>query len=532
MNWVLTLTLVTAVGAAGSAAQTSPAPASASQAGVDPATFVKPPTDSWPTFNGDYSGRRFSPLTQITAANVKALSLAWMYNATNAGTIKSTPLMIDGVLYFSAPDHAFAVDARTGRELWHYIWPTTGGNHLGNRGMGALGDTLYFETPDCRLIALNRKDGSKRWDKAICSMEQFYYASVAPVIIKNHIIAGVSGDDMDNPGYLDAYDPVSGERQWRWYTVPQKMDEPGSDTWPNEDVMKNGGGMTWTPVTYDPALNLIYVTTGNPQPVIAHKNRAGNNLFTGSIVALNADTGKMVWYFQSSPHDTHDWDSTQTAVLIDGVINGQPRQLIAQAARNGHYFLLDRTNGKAVVSTEFVKTNWASGYDAKGQPIPNPAKYPQVDGALVSPDQSGAVNWQSPSFSPLTGLFYIPASRAYSVYYIYDPSENPAGWGGTDRGGYSEQMLVALDYRTGKPRWTHPWPAGHAKSGLLSTAGNVLFTSGSGGLQALNATTGEPLWHSRLLSPVSNAPISYELDGLQYVTVAAGTMLISFVLNR
>ena len=212
--------------------------------------------------------------------------------------------------------------------------------------------------------------------------------------------------------------------------------------------------------------------------MIAHKNRAGANLFTGSIVALNADTGKMVWYFQSSPHDTHDWDSTQAAVIIDGEIDGKPRKLIAQAARNGHYFLLDRTNGKAIVSTPYVKTNWSMGYDAKGQPIPNPDKHPQIAGALVSPDQGGAVNWQSPSFSPLTGLFYVPASRAYSVYYIYDPSDNPAGWGGTDRGGYSEQMLVALDYKTGKPRWTHPWPAGHNKSGLLSTAGNVLFTFG------------------------------------------------------
>ncbi len=216
--------------------------------------------------------------------------------------------------------------------------------------------------------------------------------------------------------------------------------------------------------------------------MIAHKNRAGANLFTGSIVALNADTGRMAWYFQSSPHDTHDWDSTQTAVLFDGVIDGQPRKLIAQAARNGHFFVLDRTNGKAIVSTEYVKTNWSLGYDAKGQPIPNPAKMPQIDGALVSPDQGGATNWQSPTFSPLTGLFYVNASRAFSVYYIYDPSDQPAGWGGTDRGGWSESMLHAIDYQTGKIRWRHPWPAGQAKSGLLSTAGNVLFTAGSGGL--------------------------------------------------
>ena len=504
----------------------------AGQGGLDPASLLKPGTDSWPTFNGDYSGRRFSTLTHITAANVKALSLAWIYNAQAGVPIKATPLQINGVLYFSTPDHAYAVEARTGRELWHYVWPSKGGNHLGNRGMGALGETLYFETPDCRLVALNMKDGTKLWDKEICNLEQFYYASVAPVIIKNHVIAGVSGDDMDAPGYLQAHDPVTGELQWRWYTVPQKMDDPGSDTWPNVEVMKHGGGMTWQPVTYDPALNLLYVTTGNPQPVIAHKNRAGANLFTGSIVALNVDTGRMAWYFQSSPHDTHDWDSTQTAVLIDGVINGQPRKLIAQAARNGHYFLLDRTNGKAIVSTEYVKTNWSLGYDEKGQPIPNPAKMPQIDGALVSPDQGGATNWQSPTFSPLTGLFYVNAWRAFSVYYIYDPSDQPAGWGGTDRGGWSESFLLAIEYQTGKIRWRHPWPAGQTRSGLLSTAGNVIFTAGSGGLQALNATTGGALWHSRLPSPISNAPITYELDGQQYVVVAAGSQVVSFVMNR
>jgi len=290
--------------------------------------------------------------------------------------------------------------------------------------------------------------------------------------------------------------------------------------------------MTWTPVTYDPALNLIYVTTGNPQPVIAHVNRKGDNLFTASIVALNADTGKMVWHFQSSPHDTHDWDSTQTAVIFDAPIGGQPRQLIAQAARNGHFFVLDRTNGKAIVSSEYVKTNWSSGYDAKGQPIPNPAKEPQIDGALVTPNQGGAANWHPPSFSPRSGLFYVSAARAWSVWYIYDPSDNPQGWGGTDRGGYSESMIQALDYRTGQVRWSHRWE-GNVRSGLLSTAGNLLFAGGpSNDLVALDATTGAPLWHAGLNASVANGPITYELDGLQYVTVGAGDMLWAFVMNR
>ena len=281
-----------------------------------------------------------------------------------------------------------------------------------------------------------------------------------------------------------------------------------------------------------PRAELVFVTTGNPQPVIAHKNRPGDNLFTGSIVAVNADTGKMVWHFQSSPHDTHDWDSTQTAVLIDDEVNGQKRKLIAQAARNGHYFLLDRATGKAIVSSEYVKSNWSTGYDKRGQPIPSPEKMPQIAGALVSPNQGGATNWQSPSFNPQTGLFYVSASRAFSIYYIYDPSENPMGWGGSDRGGWSESMIQAIDYKTGKIRWTHKWEGNAGRSGIVSTAGNVLFTGGpSNDLVALNATTGDALWHSILNNSISNGPITYELDGRQYVVAAAGDTLWTFVMN-
>jgi len=504
------------------------------QSRVTTAKLLKPGTDSWPTFNGDYTGRRFSPLTKITSANVHQLSLAWMYRVTvGAGaTIKSTPLMIDGVLYFTVPDHVWAVDARTGRELWHYQWQTTGGNHLGNRGVAVYEDWLYVETPDCYLISLNLKDGKERWRRQICDIDRFYYASAAPTIVKDHLIVGVSGDDFDIPGYIQAHHPESGEEQWRFYTVPQKKGEPGSESWPNEEMAAHGGGMTWQPITYDPELNCVFVTTGNPQPVIAHKNRPGDNLFTGSIVAVNADTGKMVWAFQSSPHDTHDWDSTQTAVLIDDEVNGQKRKLIAQAARNGHYFLLDRTTGKAIVSSEYVKTNWWKGYDAKGQPIPLPEKMPQIAGALVTPNQGGATNWQSPSFSPATGLYYVSASRAFSIYYIYDPSDNPMGWGGSDRGGWSESMLQAIDYKTGKIRWTHKWEGAGPRAGVMSTAGNVVFTGGaSNDLVALDATTGQALWHSILNTSISNGPITYELDGRQYVVAAAGDTVWTFVMN-
>jgi alcohol dehydrogenase (cytochrome c) len=495
----------------------------------------QPPTTEWPTYNGDYSGRRFSPLTKINAGNVKHLSLAWAHRLQPEGTgpIKATPLQVNGILYLTAPDHVWAIDARSGREVWHYLWKSTGGIHLGNRGAGIKGDWLYFVTPDCHLVSLNIKDGSERWHQTICDLDQYYYSSASPIVINNHVITGVSGDDLDVPGYLESHDPETGALQWRWYVVPQNPGDPGVESWPSLEAAKHGGGMTWQPVTYDPELNLLFVTTGNPQPVIAHVNRAGANLFTASIVALNPDDGKMRWYFQSSPHDTHDWDATQTAVIFDAEFNGQPRKLIAQASRNGKFFVLDRTDGKALVSSDYVQTNWALGFDPKGQPIPNPAKHAQVAGALVTPNQGGATNWPPPSFSPATGLFYVSAAQAYSVWYIYDPGENPQGWGGTDRGGWSAYMLQAIDYKTGKVRWSHKWE-GSGMSGVLSTAGNLVFTGdGSGGnFVALDAVSGTPLWHAGLRSGVSNGPITYEMDGLQYLIVGAGDTLWAFVMNE
>jgi alcohol dehydrogenase (cytochrome c) len=503
--------------------------------GLAPEKLLRQPVDSWPTYNGDYSGRRFSPLTKINEHNITALSLAWVYRLSaavrgSAGSIKATPLMVNGVLYFTIPDHVWAVDARSGQEVWHYAWETKGGIHLGNRGVGIYGNWLYFETPDCNLVSLNMSDGKERWHRKICDIDQFYYSSVAPVVIKNHVIVGVSGDDLDIPGYLESRDPETGDLQWHWSTVP-KPGELGSETWPTAEAMEHGGGMTWVPSTYDPDSNLVYLGTGNPQPVIAGKGRKGDNLYTESIVALNLDTGKLVWHFQPSPHDTHDWDAVQTPVLFDGEINGVQRKLLAQASRNGYFFVLDRTTGKNIVTSEYVKTNWAKGVDAKGQPIPNPAKEPQTDGALVSPNQGGAANWPPPSFSPATGLFYVNATRAYSVYYIYDDDEKPEGWGGNDQGGWAESMVQAIDYKTGKIRWSHKWETPGVRAGVLSTAGNLVFTGDpSNNLVALNATTGQALWHANLGQGPSNGPITYELDGTQYLVVGAGDMLYSFAM--
>jgi alcohol dehydrogenase (cytochrome c) len=506
--------------------------------GLDAAKLGKPATDTWPTYNGDYSGRRYSTLSQIDAANVHTLGLSWVYRTVTGGNnvfgnqVKSMPLQVNGVLYFTVPDHAWAVDARTGRELWHFKWESKGGIHIGNRGVGIYGNWLYFETPDCNLISLNLKDGSKRWSTEICDLKQHYFGSVAPVIIKNHVLVGVSGDDLDVPGYLESRDPETGQLQWRWYTEP-KPGEPGSETWPNEDAMAHGGGMTWMPGTYDPDLNLYYLGTGNPQPVLAGKGRGGDNLYTESIVALNPDTGKMAWHFQPSPHDTHDWDAVQTPVVFDGEFKGKPRKLIAQASRNGYFFLLDRTTGEHLLTKPFIETNWATGIDERGRPMRDLKKDPAPDGTLVSPSSNGATNWPHPSYNPDSGLFYVSVWKSFSVFYLTDTGDKPEGWGGLDHSSWQECQLRAIDYKTGDIRWTRNWGEGWGLSGLLSTAGKLLFTGdASGNFLALKPATGDTLWHVNLNATVSNSPLTYELDGIQYLVVAAGDSLYAFTLPQ
>jgi alcohol dehydrogenase (cytochrome c) len=526
---------------------------------LDPALLKQPPTESWPTYHGDYSGRRYSTLKQITASNVRGLTLAWVYrlNASQGGAIvggegpdtrppgatapaiKSTPLLVNGVLYLSAPDHVWAVDARTGREIWHYFWKTRGGDHIGNRGVGMYGNWLYFLTPDNYFVSLDAATGKERWHKEIASMKREYFATNAPIVIGRHVIIGVSGDALDVPGYLESRDPESGEVVWRWNTTP-RQGESGADTWPDEYAMSHGGGMPWLPGTYDPDLNLYYLGTGNPQPVLTGQSRAGDNLYTCSIVALNPDTGKMAWYFQVTPHDTHDWDAAQTPVLIDGVINGQPRKLVAQASRNGYFVLLDRTNGQHILTTRLIDSaNWAQEVNAKGQPIRNPAKDATVPGTLVSPNTGGATNWPPPSFNPETGLLYVGTTQNFSILYLTDIDARPQGWAAAERNlGNVGSALKAIDYTTGKVRWSHPLamtPTGSTGGamGLLSTAGGLLFgNDGGGNFVAYDPMTGKPLWHAGLGTNTSNGPETFLLDGRQYVVVGAGDALYAFALQQ
>jgi alcohol dehydrogenase (cytochrome c) len=523
-----------------------------------PAVLAGQAKPDWPTHYGDYSGRRYSPLAQITSSNVKSLALAWIYRApatevANAGgeykagdpyywgtpvptvTLKATPLIVDDVIYLAAPDHAYAIDARTGREIWHYFWHTRGGIHIGNRGVGKRGNAIFFETPDCYLVSLDATTGKERWHKEIADVRQQYFCTPAPIVIRDHVIVGIGGDSLDVQGFLEARDPETGDVQWRWYTTPQKKGEPGSETWPDEYSMTHGGGMTWLPPTYDPELNLLYVPTGNPNPVFAPRSRPGDNLFTCSLVALDPDTGKMKWYFQTSPHDTHDWDSAQVPVLIDGQIDGRPRKLVAQAARNGYYFLLDRTTGQHVVTAPYVDfMNWSLGVNAKGQPINNPAKDAARDGVLISP--GSATNWPPPTFNPKTGLLYVGTSQSYSLQYLTDTDERPEGYGGGNvsagAAGGREGYIKAIDYRTGTVRWRHALAEGGAM-GLLTTAGDLLFGGdGSGNFVAYDPATGDPLWHAGLHATASNAPITFMLDGRQFVVIGAGDSLYAFTLAR
>ena len=537
------------------------------QAYMDPDSIGRAPVDRWSTYHGDYSGQHYSTLHQINASNLERLTLAWLYRANqstqgaisggsvekpvsitlgpgalNGGLLKATPLMVNGVLYLSAPDHAWAVDARSGREIWHYFWRTSGGEYIGNRGMAMYKGWLYFGTPDGHLVSLDATTGRERWHRQIGSTNDNYFVSAAPVIIKNHLIVGLSGDAMDVRSWLESRDPETGELQWKWFVTPEPG-TPGADSWPNATSLRRGGGMTWQPVTYDSALNLIYLTTGNPDPPYAPEKRVGDNLYTCSIVALDVDTGKMSWYYQTSPNEAWDFDSNQVAVLIDGTVGGRPRKLVAQATRNGMFFLLDRATGEHLVSSQVAESvNWSTGFNAKGQPVRNPAKLDQNGGALISPSNGGIQNWTPPAFLPQAGLLYLDAMQGFDIHYTYGApdSDGVRGHFAQAVGGY-DLSLRALDVFTGKVKWIHrfagsEWnpPRPHQVGGLLTTAGNVVFSGAPGGgpggfMVAFDPRKDRELWHVALPAAPSNTPITFLMDGHQYLVFAANDILYAFV---
>lgn len=482
------------------------------------AQLLHPAPDSWPMYHGDYSGRRHVALTQITPQNVGDLSLVWAFQTNQTAEIKSSPLLVDGILYFTVPDNVWAVDARSGHMIWHYNRPAKG-EHIGHRGVAMLNNWLFFTTPDAHLISLNAKDGSVRWDKPIADSSRGYWSTMAPLIVKNHVIAGVGGDLDNLPGYLRSLDPESGAIQWQWNATP-----PANT--PNEAT----GGMTWMTGTYDPELNLLYWGTGNPTPVLNGKSRPGDNLYTCSIVALNPDTGKLAWGFSVSPHDTHDWDAVETPVLVDGNFHGKPRKMLMQTSRNGYFFVLDRTDGKSLLTIPYGPVNWSLGVDKGGHPIPNPGKEPAPDGRLIAPDEGGLTNYRAPSFDPATGLFIVDAHPSWSIYFA-KPADGVYGWAGADYGLWGKGVIEAIDYQTGKIRWSHDVGEGGSGAGVMTTASGLTITGdGYGNVLALETSNGKTLWHAGTGSPMQSSPISYELDGRQYIVTSSGGVLFAWAL--
>lgn len=488
--------------------------------GLDPAALLKPPTDAWPGYHGDYSGRRHSALTQIAPGNVEDLSLAWIYQTEPNGTLKASPILVNGILYFSIPDNVWAVDARSGHEIWHYEYRKNKGLHIGSRGVSMWKDSIFFMTPDAHVVCLEAQDGKVKWDVEVADVKKGYWSSMSPLVVGNHVIAGVSGDFDNLHGILRSLDPETGKTQWEWNSTP-----PAGT--PNQPT----GGQSWMTGTYDPALNLIYFGTGNPTPVLTASTRPGNDLYTCSIVALNPDTGKLVWAFQPSPHDTHDWDAVEIPVLVDADFNGRPRRLLLQASRNGYYFVLDRATGANLLTVPFGPVNWAGGIDGKGQPIPNPEKEPAPDGRLVAPDEGGLTNYRSPSFDARTGLFIVSAHPSYAIYFA-KPADGTYGWAGADYHVWGKSTLQAIDYRTGKTRWSHELGDG-ASAGALTTDSGLTFTGDStGNVLALETATGKLLWHANGGAEMQSSPITYELDGRQYVLTSSGGVMTAWALPK
>ena len=538
--------------------------AKAAQGPLDPALLLKPPTDAWPSYHGDYSGRHYSPLKQIDTANAHALTMAWFFRTTastdnaivggaevaagqNAGRgggapsptgplVKAIPLMVNGILYFTGPNHIYAVDARTARMRWHYYW--RGRTAIGNRGVAMYKDSILGVMPDNTVVALDADTGKERWTKKLTPPDVSNWSTSAPIVIRDHVIVGIGGDTPVGAtrGFVESLDPETGASQWKWYVTPGPG-EPGIETWPSPELSLKSAGAPWQPPTYDPESNLLYVPTGQPTPTYNGKSREGANLYTCAIVALNPDTGKMVWYYQTSPHETHDWDATEVTVLVDGAIDGKPRKLVAQANRNGYFFLLDRTNGQPIVVKPFALSNAYHGVD-NGVLVPNPAKEGSPGGTLVFPTSDGAVNFPAQSYSPDTGLFYTNATDAGSIFYLSPDPADPTGLGRGQEwhGGTYRSRLIAIDYRTGDVKWRHDYPlngwGSSQQPGVLSTGGGLVFSADpSGNLIAFDAANGRILWHAQLGSQITNAPQTYMLDGRQYVTVAAGDTLWAFYLQ-
>jgi alcohol dehydrogenase (cytochrome c) len=516
----LALTLTAAGAIAASVIVASSAALLAQQ--VAPEALLNPPADSWLTYHGDYSGRRHTTLSAVTPANVHQLTLAWAFQTNQQAGVKATPILANGVIYLSAPDEVWAIDARTARQLWRYSYPKNDGFHIGHRGVAVYKNSVFLTTPDAHLVSLDARTGKVQWNVVIADAKRGFWSTNAPLLIRNHLIVGVSGDFDNLPGMLKSFDPETGTVQWTFYSTPP----PGTP-----DSISGGatGGQMWMTGTYDPALNLLYVGTGNPTPVLNGEVRPGDNPWTCSILALNPDDGKLAWGFQASPHDTHDWDAAEVPVLVDAAFGGAPRKLLLQASRNGYYFVLDRTTGKSLLAKTFAAANWSNGIDKDNRPIPNPDKEPKRDGRLVAPNEGGATNYRSPSFDPQTGLLVVSTVDAYGIYF-FKKEHGTYGWAGANSSVYGRGALRGIDYQTGDVKWTHDIGEGGGAAGVLTTATGLAFSGDTNGnVLALRTRDGATLWHAAI-GRVQNSPVAYELDGRQFILVGGGSALYAFAL--
>ncbi|HZR24175.1 MAG TPA: PQQ-dependent dehydrogenase, methanol/ethanol family [Vicinamibacterales bacterium] len=523
---------------------------------------------NWLLYSGGYFSNRYSPLTQISPANVKNLELAWMYQAAVAGAWQTTPLVVDGIMYLTQrPNDVVALDAKTGRVFWiyrHQLNPNQivccGAN---NRGLAILGDTLYMGTLDAHLVAIDAKSGRPLWNVEVTDSRQGYSVTLAPLAVKDKIIIGVGGGEYGIRGFVAAYDARTGKEAWRFHTIPAP-NEPGGDSWQpctpaqgkfcDPEAWKHGGGSVWVTGSYDAALNLTYWGVGNAGPDWNNEQRPGDNLYTDSVVALDADTGQLKWHYQFTPHDRYDYDSVQVPVLADITWRGGPVKAMVWANRNGNFYVLDRATGRFLTGKPFVKVNWMDTFDERGRPH----QTPQPDGQPTWPGNQGGTNWYSPSFSPRTGLFYVSAWEGYATIFGGTPVEYQEGrnfGGGVNRNyvpvpgapgvpglrrgpinnwtdAVASGAVLALDAATGEVKWKFPM-TDVTDSGILTTGSDVLFTGGREGyFQALDAKNGTLLWKTNLGAQIVNGPITFEADGKQYVAAIAGLSLCVFSLRN
>lgn len=508
--------------------------------GVPFARVAKPAPGDWPSYNGAMDGNRFSALDQINSGNIGQLAPKWMFPLAGAPrSLQVTPLVVDGIMYVTSVNEAYALDARTGREIWHYGRPRTkglvGDTASGiNRGAAVLGDRVFMTTDNAHLLSLHRLTGQLMWEVEMADHRQNYGSTGAPLVVNDLVIAGISGGDEGARGFLDAYNAATGEHVWRFWTVPSP-EAPGGETWAG-DSWKHGCGTTWLTGSYDPELKLLYWPTGNPCPDYDGEARRGDNLYTSSVVALEPATGKLRWHYQFTPHDVHDWDATEPPVLADFEWKGQRRKLLLQGNRNGFFYVLDRVTGEFLQATPFVgNITWASRIGEKGRPVLLPNNVPTAEGQRTCPAVEGATNWTSTAFDARRGWYYLFAEESCSIYSLRSESwqAGKSYYGGSTRrspGDNQEKFLKVIDIRNGKPVFEIPNVGGGIlASGLMATAGNLIFYGdGHGAFVAADATNGKALWHFNTSQMWKAGPMTYMTGGKQYVAIAAGNTIVAF----